>query len=1267
MEILVGLLAALIFLAIPFIMPIVAWLSARNARHRIDALETEVADQRRTIDVLSQKLRELSQAGAAAPREQPAAAAPAAEPVPIAPPPQSVPPRPERATRVEAPEQAPRVERPERAARVEEPGPEPAPRVEGRERAPRVEKPIVEPAPVRVPAPAASTPAEPPGSPPVMPEEPEEPPSPPFDWESLVGVKLFSAFGGIALVFGAVFFLKYSIDQGWLQPPVRVAIGVVAAIGLLVACELKAARRYPATANALDAAAIAILFATFFAAHALWDLIPALVTFALLAVVTALAVLLSIRRESLFIAVLGLLGGFATPALLSTGENRPIPLFAYLLMLNVGLAWIAYQKGWTILTWLTLILTTVYQWGWVMKFLDSASIPLAMAVFIVFPLASVVPLILGKPALRSAKREGGFEAPAMLSAAVPVLFAIYLAAVPEYGARPGLLFGFVLLIDLGLLAIAIARQQEIMHAAGALGTMLTIAVWLATSYSSASRLTLLAFTAVFSLVYLFAPAIAGRFGRRFGGAGESTTLVASVLLFVFPVLAGIDAAFAAPWLLFGLLAALVVVIAARAVLTGQGTLYFVAAFFAVAAQAVWSASHLTLDRLSTAVAIYTLFGLVSLGVPIAARRMDRPLEPKWGGGVVLLVSLALLMFIAAGDVAPAALWALALLLAILNAALFIESGAGGLPLVSQAGSVLSWLVLLMWWGRAAASVGVIPSLTVLTGLTLMTLAGHAWTVKAARRHGPEPVDGTETAPRAAEFANGLYLALAGHLFLTLLASNPDWSQPPWPVFGALLVMTLGVSAASLVTRVPMLHAAGAVATAIVVASWSTAPTAPPHGTVALIAAALASAYALAWIRIVPPESERIAATAVGLALFIGEASALAAVEAGGAPPFPFVVAAHVANVAGILWLTWRYRWRFIAVAAVLPAWLAVAQSQVNQAEAAGWQQTLVLVAALYAVFVAYPLLLGRRASAERDPYLAAVFASVMFFFGARAAFLTGNLEWMIGVVPVAAGAVLALLLRQLLAIQQPGERDTGRLALVAGAALACVTVAIPLQLEEQWITIGWALEGAALAWLYRRMPHRGLLYSAVGLLAVVFVRLALNPEILVYEPRGALRILNWYLYTYVLAAAAMFLAGWWLSTTDDALAGPLPRPSAVLPAAGVILLFLLLNIEIADFYATGPTITFRFGVSVSQDLTYTIGWLVFGMGLLAAGIYLVNRAARVTAVFLIAITTFKCFLYDLSSLEGLYRVGSFVGLGLSLALVSLALQKYVLAKPRGTA
>jgi uncharacterized membrane protein len=184
---------------------------------------------------------------------------------------------------------------------------------------------------------------------------------------------------------------------------------------------------------------------------------------------------------------------------------------------------------------------------------------------------------------------------------------------------------------------------------------------------------------------------------------------------------------------------------------------------------------------------------------------------------------------------------------------------------------------------------------------------------------------------------------------------------------------------------------------------------------------------------------------------------------------------------------------------------------------------------------------------------------------------------------------------------------------------------------------------------------------------VVFARLALNPGVFEYEPRGATRIFNWYLYTYLVTAVAFFVAARWFAKVDDTIVKGLPRMSHLLPGAAVILLFLLLNIEIADYFATGPEITFRFGAGLSQDLTYTIGWLAFGMAMLAAGIYMRARPARVTAVALIAVTTFKCFLYDLRSLEGLYRVASFVGLALSLALVSLALQKYVLAKPRGTA
>jgi uncharacterized membrane protein len=133
----------------------------------------------------------------------------------------------------------------------------------------------------------------------------------------------------------------------------------------------------------------------------------------------------------------------------------------------------------------------------------------------------------------------------------------------------------------------------------------------------------------------------------------------------------------------------------------------------------------------------------------------------------------------------------------------------------------------------------------------------------------------------------------------------------------------------------------------------------------------------------------------------------------------------------------------------------------------------------------------------------------------------------------------------------------------------------------------------------------------------------MNPEILLYEPRGPMRIFNWYLYAYLVCATAFLLGAWSLARSR---AGGLAGAGHLLIGtrrSGVVLLFLLLNIEIADFYATGPTIMFRFGVTLSQDLTYTIGWLMFGMALLAACIYLHSRFGRVAALVLIALTTFK--------------------------------------------
>jgi uncharacterized membrane protein len=75
-----------------------------------------------------------------------------------------------------------------------------------------------------------------------------------------------------------------------------------------------------------------------------------------------------------------------------------------------------------------------------------------------------------------------------------------------------------------------------------------------------------------------------------------------------------------------------------------------------------------------------------------------------------------------------------------------------------------------------------------------------------------------------------------------------------------------------------------------------------------------------------------------------------------------------------------------------------------------------------------------------------------------------------------------------------------------------------------------------------------------------------------------------------------------------------------------------------------------------------LGWAIFAIVLLAAGIRLENRATRVAAISLLAVTVVKAFLHDTWNLGGLYRVGSLVGLAMSLAAVAVALQRFVLRK-----
>jgi uncharacterized membrane protein len=239
-----------------------------------------------------------------------------------------------------------------------------------------------------------------------------------------------------------------------------------------------------------------------------------------------------------------------------------------------------------------------------------------------------------------------------------------------------------------------------------------------------------------------------------------------------------------------------------------------------------------------------------------------------------------------------------------------------------------------------------------------------------------------------------------------------------------------------------------------------------------------------------------------------------------------------------------------------------------------------------------------------------------------------------------------------------------QLAWFGGVALFFITLIFPIQFDRQWITIGWALEGAALLWLFHRLPHPGLRLTGVGLLTAAFVRLAFNPAVLAYHPRAATPVFNWYLYAYGIVTISLFLGARLLAPPRHLVLKSNAPP--ILSGLGTVLAFLLLNIEIADYFsAPGENLTFQFSGSFARDMSYSIAWALFALALLVYGILRKTPAARYAAMGLLCVTLLKLFFHDLARLGQLYRIGAFIGVAVIAMLASFAYQKFFSAVKPG--
>jgi len=747
---------------------------------------------------------------------------------------------------------------------------------------------------------------------------------------------------------------------------------------------------------------------------------------------------------------------------------------------------------------------------------------------------------------------GGFLTPLLLSAGQD---------------HPLGLFGYVALLNIGLLGVAQRKRWSVLPTLGAVGTALMQFAWVATffvpeKYFAGNKvLVVMAVFAGFQGLFLAAVAWARRTGKvnhelLACALGLATTAILSAFyLLSFQTIAQ------RPTLL--LIYLFVIDLGVLALTLLETKLIIVDALAGLAAfilLAAWTTYHLTTKNLYTALAFYFIFALFHSAAPLVLQRLRKIHIPWWSHAFPAFALLLVLMPIFQLTELSILIWPFVLIVDLLAIVLALATAAL-LPILAVL--LLTLIAMGAWLLRIPSELTGLPtSLFILAAFGIFFMVAASWASRRSTTAGTRPpkLFGDITHP--------------GNLSVQLPALSA--ALP----FLLLIMVTL---------RLPLVNPSAV------------------FGLALLLVILLLGMSAILVLDVLP---------AVGLACVLALEHA------------------------------WHFQ-HFDPARATVP---------------------LIWYLGFYAVFSVFPFIFHRRFAAKTVPWATAALAGPLHFY------LVYELIWnaypsaVPGLVP-AAFAVPPLIGLFVLLKGTPftnPARNT-QVALFGGATLFFITLIFPIEFDRQWITVGWALEGAALCWLFRRVPHPGLRLTGVALLIVVFARLALNPAVLSYHPRAAFPIFNWYLYTYGVATVCLFAAARFLAPPRQRVLGHNALP--LFHTLGTVLAFLIVNIEIADYFSApgAAALTFQFAGNFARDMSYSIAWALFALLLLIVGMRKHAAPLRYASLGLLGITVVKLFFHDLSQLEQLYRISAFVAVAIIAILASFLYQRFLGATEKSSA
>ena len=260
-------------------------------------------------------------------------------------------------------------------------------------------------APVTAPAPPAKPAAIPGPSPAQAPPPPSAPPPRIFvapastrdssDLETRIGSHWLNRIGIAAVLIGVSYFLKFAFDSNWIGPAGRIAIGLIAGIAVVLWSERFRTRGYRVFSYSLKAVGIGVLYLSLWASFQVYHLTPSGLVFLCMLMVTAATCAMALSQDAEILAVFAITGGFSTPLLLSTGENREIALFSYIVLLDLGILALVTFKPWRRLLLLGFVGTLLLYVGWNSEFYGRNQIaPTLFSATLFFLIFAIAPLLM---------------------------------------------------------------------------------------------------------------------------------------------------------------------------------------------------------------------------------------------------------------------------------------------------------------------------------------------------------------------------------------------------------------------------------------------------------------------------------------------------------------------------------------------------------------------------------------------------------------------------------------------------------------------------------------------------------------------------------------------------------------------------------------------------------------------------------------------------------------------------------------------------------